>query len=723
MKRVYYLSLFSFTLIACGGENTEPTAAPPILGDTLYAKPAVSYPVTRTENVTDTYFGTLVEDPYRWLENDTSAETKTWVVEQNKTTNSYLEQIPFRNGFKKRLEEIYNYERSGAPAKVGEYYFYYKNDGLQNQSVIYVRKGLDGKENVFMDPNAMSSSGTVSIGLMGHSKDNKYIAWSRSDAGSDWQEIHITEIETGKELPDVMKWVKFSDATWYNDGFFYSRYPAPKKGMELSATNTFHSVYYHKLGDPQEKDVLIFEDRANPLRYHYVSLTEDDQYLVLYAASGTNGYECHYKATDLKKGGFTALFTGFENKSSIIDHKDGFFYVTTDIDAPTYRLVKIDPKNPAKENWKDIIPAGKDLLEGVSTGGGKLYAQFLKDVSTHVYQYDYSGKMEKEIEFPAPGTAGGFGCRKDEKEMFYTFTSFTYPTTVYRYDIESGKSEVFFKPNLKFNPDDFESKQVFYTSKDGTKIPMFIVHKKGMTPDGKRPTLLYAYGGFNVSLTPSFNVSLIPILENDGIYALANLRGGGEYGEEWHQAGMLGKKQNVFDDFIAAAEYLIKEGYTNSSKLGISGGSNGGLLVGACMTQRPDLYKVAFPAVGVLDMLRYHKFTVGFGWIPEYGSSEESEASFKNLFAYSPFHNIKEGTNYPATMVLTGDHDDRVVPAHSFKFAAMLQAKHKGDNPVLIRIETDAGHGAGKPTSKVIEETADKWAFFFFNTNSEVIYK
>ena len=720
MRNLSRIPLMLLPLAACGtaSEKKEEAASKEV----VYEQPQVVYPETKRDSVTDTYFGTVVEDPYRWLENDTSAETKNWVVEQNKVTYGYLEKIPFREGFRKRLEEIYNYERSGAPMKAGDYYFYYKNDGLQNQSVIYMKKGLKGTEEVFMDPNKMSDNGTVSIGLIGFSRDDKYVAWSRSDAGSDWQEIHVTEIATKRELPDVLKWVKFSGADWNGDGFYYSRYPAPAKGMELSATNAYHKVYYHKLGDPQEKDVLIFEDKKNPLRYHNVSLTEDLKYLVLYVASGTNAFEVHYKPTDMKTGGFKPLFTGFENKSSIIDHKDGMFYVITDIDAPKYKLVAIDPAKPGKENWKTIIPETNDLLEGVSTGGGKLFAQYLKDVTTRVYQYDYSGKQEKEISFPGPGSAGGFGCKMNESEMFYSFTSFTYPTTIYKYDINSGKSEVFFQPKLKFNPEDFESKQVFYTSKDGAKIPMFIVHKKGLKIDGNNPTMLYAYGGFNVSLTPSFSVSIIPLLENNGIYALANLRGGGEYGEEWHQAGMLTKKQNVFDDFIAAAEYLIKEKYTNSKKLAISGGSNGGLLVGACMVQRPELFQVAFPAVGVLDMLRYHKFTVGFGWVPEYGSSEQDETMFKYLYGYSPYHNVKEA-EYPATMVLTGDHDDRVVPAHSFKFAAMLQHQHKGKNPVLIRIETDAGHGAGKPTSKVIEETADKWAFMFFNTNSAVEYK
>jgi prolyl oligopeptidase len=717
MKYTVYLLIVITIITACNNQETSNSDEA-----AYYDEIPVTYPTTMKVDVNDNYFGTIVKDEYRWLEYDTAENVMQWVKQQNEVTFSYLEKIPFRNKFKNRLEEIYNYARCSAPIKAGEYYFTYQNSGLQKQSVIYVRKGLMGKDEVFIDPNTLSENGTISINLSGISKDNKYIAYSKSEAGSDWSEIHIMDIATKQQLPDVIKWCKFSGAEWYGDGFFYSRYPTPDKGKEYSAKNEYHQVYYHKLGTPQEQDVLIFRDNKNPLRYHNVSLTEDEKYIIMYVAEGTDGFEVYYKPTDLKTGGFKPLFTGFKNKSSVVDHKDGWFYVRTDIDAPKYKLVAIDINKPSKENWKEIIPEKEHLLESVSTAGGKLFAEYLQDVSTHVYQYDYSGKMEREIELPTVGTAGGFGGKKYDAEVFYSFTSFTFPTTIYKYNIASGKSEVYFKPELKFNPDEYEAKQVFYPSKDRTKIPMFIVHKKGLKMDSKRPTLLYAYGGFNVSLNPAFNVSIIPILENNGVYAMANLRGGGEYGEDWHKAGMLLNKQNVFDDFIAAAEYLINEKYTSSEKLAISGGSNGGLLVGACMTQRPELYKVAFPAVGVLDMLRYHKFTVGFGWIPEYGSSEEEE-HFKNLYSYSPLHNLKEGVNYPATMVLTGDHDDRVVPAHSFKFAAKLQEVHKGKNPVLIRIETDAGHGAGKPISKVIEETADKWAFMFYNTNSKIEYK
>ncbi len=710
MKKIIYLfSTITFIYSCSSSETSE---------EKKKQEPnSYKYPVTERGEVNEDYHGTMIADPYRWLEFDTADNVKAWVKEQNKVTFAYLEKIPARNVFKKRLEEIFDYPKVGSPMKVGDYYFYYKNSGLQNQAVIYYKKGLDGAEEVFIDPNALSENGTVSIGLAGFSNDNKYVTYSISQAGSDWQEFKVMEIATKKEMNDVLKWVKFSGATWYKDGFFYSRYPTPAKGKELSATNEYHTVYYHKLGHPQSKDELVYEDKKNPLRYHYVQLTEDEKYLILYVSSGTNGFEAHYKPVNTI-GGFTPLFTGFDNKSTVIDHVDGKFLVHTDINAPRYRVIAVDPNKPEKENWTDVIPETKDLLEGVTLGGGKMFAQYLKDVTTRIYQMDYSGKIEHEIELPGLGSAGGFGGKKTDMNMFYTFTSFTYPTTIFNYDVATGKSTVFYRPELKFNPDDFASEQVFYPSKDGTKIPMFIVYKKGMKKTGKNPTLLYAYGGFNVNLTPSFSVSMIPILEQGGVYAVANLRGGGEYGEEWHQAGMFGNKQNVFDDFIAGAEYLIAKKYTSSDYLAIAGGSNGGLLVGACMTQRPELYRVAFPAVGVLDMLRFHKFTVGFGWVAEYGSSDDAE-QFKYLLKYSPLHNVKK-TCYPATMVLTGDHDDRVVPAHSFKFIAELQANQQCNNPVMIRIETDAGHGAGKPTGKVIEETADKWAFMFHNMEVKV---
>ncbi len=685
----------------------------------VYDIPELTYPATAKVEVSDNYFGTIVADPYRWLENDTSADVAAWVKSQNEVTDSFLNQIPFRNQIKKRLEEIYNYPRIGGLVMAGDYILYYRNDGLQNQSVIYKRKGTNGTEEIFLDPNTLSADGTVAVDLLEVSKDKKYVAYSKSASGSDWQEIFIKEVATGKDLPDHLKNVKFSETAWFGNGFFYSRYPEPEKGKELQALNQNQRVYYHKLGDAQEKDVLIYEDPKNPLRYNSVYLSNDNKYIFLLIAEGTDGYECYYKPADLKKGGFTPLFTGFEHKSSVIDHQDGLFYVQTDIDAPNYRVVAIDPKKPEKENWKEIIPERDCLLESAYPLGGKLFAMYLQDVNSHLYQYAYDGKQEKEIKFPVICSAGIMDGDKDESQFYYSFTSFTYPTTIYSYDIPSGNQTLFFKTDAKFNPDAFELKQVFYPSKDSTRVPLFILHKKGVKLNGQNPTLLYGYGGFNVAETPYFSSSLIALLEYGAVYAVANIRGGSEYGETWHKAGMLLNKQNVFDDFIAAGEYLVKEKYTSPEKLGIYGGSNGGLLVGACMIQRPDLFKVAIPAVGVMDMLRYHKFTVGFGWVPEYGSSEDS-VNFRNLYAYSPLHTLKDGVEYPATLVTTSDHDDRVVPAHSFKFIATLQEKHKGKNPVLIRIETRAGHGAGKPVSKTIEETADKWAFFLYNTQTRV---
>jgi len=691
-------------LAACGeGEKKEEVMA-------------LTYPVTRTENVSDDYFGTAVADPYRWLEVDTAADVMEWVKAQNAVSFGYLESIPFRNQIKTRYEELFNYEKVSAPFRVGENVFIYKNDGLQNQSVIYVRKGMEGKDEVFIDPNQLASDGTITVDLMGASKDNRFMAVSQSEAGSDWSMIKVYDVESRKETGDVLKWVKFSGAAWHGNGFYYSRYPAPQSGQELSAANTNHMIYYHELGTPQEKDRLVYENPAAPNMYHWCSVTEDEKYLVMYAAQGTDGYECYIKDLSKADSPFQPLFTGFENKSSVVDHHNGRLLVQTDIGAPKYRLISVDPANPAKENWTELIPESENLLESVSIGGGKLFANHLVMANNKVTMYDYDCKNPVSIGFPDnTGSAGGFGGKKEETTMFYSFTSFTYPTTIYSFDVNTGESKVYYQPNLKFNPADYESKQVTYKSKDGTELPMFIVHKKGLEMNGKNPTMLYGYGGFNVSLTPSFSVSNIILLENGGVYAMPNLRGGGEFGEDWHKAGMLLKKQNVFDDFIAAAEFLISEGYTSSDYLAIHGGSNGGLLVGACMTQRPELFQVALPAVGVMDMLRYHKFTVGWGWIPEYGCADSSDVHFKNLYAYSPLHTLKEGIEYPATMITTADHDDRVVPAHSFKFAAKLQACHKGSAPVIIRIEEKAGHGAGKPTAKIIEEQADKWAFMFYN--------
>ncbi|MAT55056.1 MAG: S9 family peptidase [Saprospirales bacterium] len=714
MKKSLLMIAALAMLASCKQENNNERTAnyPPI---------PVTYPETAEQDVVDEYFGEKVPDPYRWLEVDTAAAVEEWVKAENEVTFGYLEKIPFREDVRERYEELFNYPKFSAPFQVGEYYFFSKNDGLQNQSVIYRQKGLDGKPEVFIDPNAISPDGTTSINIIGVSDDNKYVAVSRQDAGSDWQQIHVYEVESMNKLPDELKWVKFSGASFWKDGFFYSRYPEPAPGTELSGNNLFHSIYYHKLGDPQENDKLIFMDKANPTYYHFGGVTEDGRYFVLYQAPGTDGYATLYKDLEADSE-FVTLFEGYSNKSSVVHNIGSKFLVLTDIDAPNYRLIEVDINDPSPANWKDVIPESENLLQAVNTGGGKLFANYLEKATDRIYQMEYDGSGKKEIKLPGVGSANAPGGREEYKTLFYSFTSFLYPPSIFKYDVETGESSLFQETKLKFNPEEYVEKQVTYKSKDGTEVTMFLVHKKDLPMDGLNPCLLYGYGGFNISLTPSFSTSRIMLLENGGVFAMPNLRGGGEYGEKWHQDGMLMKKQNVFDDFIAAAEYLIAEGYTSKEKLAIQGGSNGGLLVGACMTQRPDLFAVALPAVGVMDMLRYHKFTVGKGWIPEYGSSEESEEMFRYLLSYSPYHNLKPGTEYPATLVTTADHDDRVVPAHSFKFAAKLQKCQAGDKPVLIRIETDAGHGAGKPTSKIIDEQADIYSFLFYNTNTPVKY-
>lgn len=715
MRIFSFLFIISIFVSCSSNENSDSTTT------VENPKMNLTYPETRTVDQKDAYFGNEVSDPYRWLEIDTATEVEAWVKAQNAVTFDYLSNIPYRDAIRNRMEELLNYPRLSSPFKAGDYYFFYKNDGLQNQSVIYIQKGLDGEPEVFLDPNTMSEDGTASIGLAGFSDDYKYVAYTRSDAGSDWSTIHVMEVATKKKIEDVLEWCKFTGASWWKDGFFYSRYPEPAKGSEYSGDNKFHSIFYHKIGTPQSADQLVYRDEENPDYFHFGGVTEDNKYFIMYKQPGTDGFSTFYK--DLENDGdFVELFGGFKNKSSIVHHIDGKFLVLTDIDAPNYRLVEVDLANPSKENWKDIIPESDNLLEGVNTGGGKLFASYLEKATTRIYRSEYDGSGREEIKLPGLGSAGGFGGRENQETLFYSFTSFTYPSTIFKYDVKTGESSLFHKTELKFEPKDYIEKQVMYKSKDGTEVSMFIVHRKDIKLDGNNPTYLYGYGGFNVSLTPSFSTTRIVFLENGGVFAMANLRGGGEYGEEWHKAGMLSNKQNVFDDFIAAGEYLIAEKYTNSDKLAIAGGSNGGLLVGACMTQRPDLFAVALPAVGVMDMLRYHKFTVGKGWITEYGSSENSEEEFRNLISYSPLHNLKEGVSYPATMVTTADHDDRVVPAHSFKFAAQLQKSHVGDNPVLIRIEEKAGHGAGKPISKILDEQADIWSFVFYNTNSAVKY-
>jgi len=704
----FALPVALLSLQACGDGEPAPTVE------------KLTYPETRQDSTAgDTLHGTWVADPYRWLENDTSAETADWVKRQNAVTQAHLATVPFRDAIAKRYEELYNFPKVGSPYKVGELYFISKNSGLQNQFVINVRKGLDGEDQVFIDPNAIDPAGTTTFSLMGGDQKDRYMAVGVQKAGSDWQDITVYDLGTMKQLPDVLKWAKFSGVAWYKDGFFYSRYPEPAKGTELSAASKFQKVYYHKLGDAQEKDVLVWENKVNGDLYVGAGVTEGEEFATLFVSSGTDGYETYFH--DLRKGGipnpstaWTPLQQGFDHKTSIVEFvpATGKFLVMTEVDAPNYRLVEVDPAKPAKENWKDIIPQRDQLLEGVSTGGPYMFASYLKDATTRIHRFKLDGTDEQEIQLPDLGSAGGFGGKRDATFGFYSFTSFTDPGTIFKYDYATGKSEVFSRPERKFDPSQFVTEQVFYPSKDGTKVPMFIVHKKGLEKSGKNPTLLYAYGGFNVSLSPSFSTSRMILLEQGGVFALANLRGGGEYGEDWHKAGMKEKKQNVFDDFIAAAEYLIAEKWTDTPHLGVNGGSNGGLLIGAVMTQRPDLFGVCFPEVGVLDMLRYQKFTAGFGWVPEYGNADNSKEELDYLMKYSPLHNVKPA-KYPATMVMTADHDDRVVPAHSFKFISSLQPAQQGDAPVLIRVQTQAGHGAGMPTSMIIDQQADKWAFFF----------
>jgi prolyl oligopeptidase len=676
----------------------------------------INYPKTDKVAQTDNYFGTSIEDPYRWLENDTASNTEAWVKAQNAVTQQYLSHIPFRDKIRNRLTEIWNYPKYGAPQKEGAYFTFYKNDGLQNQSVLYVQQGLNGKAEVLLDPNKLSADGTVALQATGFSKKQKFFAYAVSASGSDWQEIYIMDFAKRSLLQEKLEYVKFTGISWAgDDGFYYSGYDKPKdEATKYSAKTEFQKIYYHKVGTDQSQDKLIYEDREHALRYVGAGLTEDERFLVLSISEGTDGSEIKVRdLRDKSATGFKTIVPGFKTNANVIDNVGDMLLVETNDNAPNYKVILIDPKSPAAEG-KTIIPERTEKLDGVSTGGGKLFASYLKDACTQVEQYSTDGKLEHKIALPGPGTASGFGAHLEDKEFFYTYTSFTYPPTIFRYDIATGKSTLYKKSEVKFNPEEYVTKQVFFTSKDGSKVPIFITHKKGLKMDGNNPTLLYAYGGFNVSLTPSFSVANMVFLENGGIYCLANLRGGGEYGESWHQGGMLDKKQNVFDDFIGAAEFLIREKYTSTPKLAIRGGSNGGLLIGACLAQRPELFGVAIPQVGVLDMLRYHKFTVGWGWAVEYGSSDH-EDQFKYLIKYSPLHNLKKGTCYPATMITTADHDDRVVPAHSFKFAATLQEAQGCDKPTLIRIDSKAGHGAGKPTAKLIDEATDIWSFILYN--------
>ncbi|WP_439880645.1 prolyl oligopeptidase family serine peptidase [Pontibacter sp. MBLB2868] len=692
------------------GMTTETTTA------TVEAKEELNldYPDTKKVDQVDNYFGTQVADPYRWLETHTE-EVEEWIEEENEVTQNYLNSIDFRDNIKKRLTEIWNYPKYGAPFKEGGKYYFFKNDGLQNQSVLYVQESLEAEPKVFFDPNKLSEDGTVALTALEFSEDGKYLAYGTASGGSDWNTYHVMETATGKKLDDQVEWVKFSGPSWYKNGFFYSRYDAPTEGNKLANKNEYHKVYYHKIGTQQGQDKLVYEDKAHAQRNFYGQTTDDERFLILNASEGASGANAlYYKDLKDPKATIKPIIDNFESEYNVVDNFGDKLLVMTNKNAPRYRLVLLDPKKPQEQNWKVVVPESDKVIQSASSVGNRIIVTYMKDATSQVVVYDQAGKQLNEVQLPTLGTVSGFNGDKDDNEVFFTFTSFTYPPTIYRYDIPNNKVTQFRKTEVNVNTDAFETKQVFYTSKDGTKVPMFIVHKKGLKLDGTNPTYLYAYGGFNISMTPSFSIANMLWLENGGVYAMPNLRGGGEYGEDWHKAGMTPNKQNVFDDFVAAAEYLIDQKYTSSEKLAVAGGSNGGLLVGAFMTQRPDLAKVAIPAVGVMDMLRFHKFTIGWAWVPEYGSSD-NEAQFKNLYAFSPLHNIKEGVTYPATLVKTADHDDRVVPAHSFKFISELQQKAAPGNPYLIRVDVRAGHGAGKPTSLVIQEYADTYAFIYKN--------
>ncbi|MEL6138853.1 MAG: prolyl oligopeptidase family serine peptidase [Cyanobacteria bacterium J06628_6] len=674
---------------------------------------SLTYPNSRRDDQTDTYHGVQIADPYRWLEDPNAADTKAWVKAQNEVTFGYLGKIEQTEKIKTRLTELWNYERYSSPFKRGGRYFYYKNDGLQNQSVLYTQPTLEDVAKVLLDPNTLSEDGTVALRSIAVSENGQYLAYGLSASGSDWVEWKVRDIETGTDLDDHLKWSKFSGAAWTHDsqGFFYSRYDEPKEESQFEDVNYYQKLFYHRLGTPQSEDQLIYERQDQKEWGFSGSVTDDGQYLVISVWRGTDPKNLvFYKDLQATDADVVELISEFEAEYGLVDNEGTTFWFQTDLDAPKGRLVAIDISQPEKENWKEILPEAEETLQSVSLLNHQFVTDYLKDAYTTIKIYDQAGQFVRNVELPGIGSAGGFGGKKDDTDTFYSFTSYTVPNRIYRYDMTTGKSTLFREAQVAFDPSQYETHQVFYTSKDGTRIPMFITHKKGVERNGQNPTLLYGYGGFSISLTPGFSVGNLVWLEMGGIYAVPNLRGGGEYGEDWHVAGTKTQKQNVFDDFIAAAEYLIDNSYTASEKLAIMGGSNGGLLVGACMTQRPDLFAAVLPAVGVLDMLRFNQFTIGWAWESDYGSPQ-NEDEFKALHAYSPLHNLKSGTTYPATMITTADHDDRVVPAHSFKFAAALQAAHTGENPVLIRIETKAGHGAGKPTAKVIEEVADKWAF------------
>ena len=693
-------------LISCNNQKKEPN---------------LNYPDTKKVDTTDTYFGTEVKDPYRWLEDDRSEETEEWVKRQNKTTFGYLEQIPYRKKLEERLTEIWNYEKRGAPFEEGDFSYFYKNDGLQDQSVLYRYKKGESSENasVFLDPNNFSEDGTISLAGASFTEDGSLLAYSISEGGSDWRKVIVMDTKSKEKVGDTLQNVKFSGISWKgNEGFYYSSYKKPE-GSQLSAKTDQHLLYYHKLGTDQKNDELIFGgSKEEKNRYVGGNVTNDDKYLMISASVSTTGNKLFIKDLTKENASIRPVVNDYDSDNYVLHNEDDRLFIVTNRNAPNRKLVTVNADEPQPENWEDLIPEQENVLNA-SKGGGYFYAEYMVDAISKVKQFDLEGNLIREVELPGIGTVSGFGTKMEEDELYYSFTNYKTPSSIYQYDMESGESKLFYQSNVDFDSEQYVSKQVFYKSKDGTEIPMIITHKKGVELDGKNPTLLYGYGGFNISITPSFSTANIIWLEQGGVYAVPNIRGGGEYGEEWHKAGTKMNKQNVFDDFIAAAEYLIDENYTSSDRLAIEGRSNGGLLVGATMTQRPELMEVALPGVGVLDMLRYHKFTAGAGWAYDYGTSDESEEMFKYLQDYSPLHNVEKDTDYPATLVTTADHDDRVVPAHSFKFTAELQSKHTGEDPVLIRIETDSGHGAGKPTSKIIEENADVFAFTFYNMGYE----
>jgi prolyl oligopeptidase len=682
-------------------------------------KSKITYPETKKVEVVDDYFGTKVPDPYRWLEDETSLETKAWVEDQNRVTFAYLDKIPYREKLKARLTELYNYPRISAPFHRGDTYFFTKNDGLQNQSVYYIQKGVDGTPEVFLDPNQFSADGTSVLSAFSLSKDGKYLAYGISTGGSDWVTINLMEVATKKKLGDELRWLKASGVSWQGDGFYYSRYPEPEKGRELSSKNEFQTVYFHKVGTPQSEDVLIYEDKKNPQRFQNVGTTEDERFAILNISErgkGKKGNALYYKDLTKDDAKFSSLISDIGDDSyGLIDNVGDKLLIRTNHLAPNGCVVLVDPQNPGEKNWQAVLPERDEPLQSVGTAGGKLFASWRKDVATRAYVFSLDGKLENEIALPGVGSAGGFGGLSDDKYVFYSFTSMNFPPTIYKYDIATKKSTVFRTVDIPgFKPESYETKQVFYKSKDGTRVPMFLVYKKGLKLDGNNPTLLYGYGGFNVVNSPGFSSLRLALLEQGVVYASANMRGGGEYGEKWHEAGTKLKKQNVFDDFIAAAEWLIANKYTSSNRLAIQGGSNGGLLVGAVANQRPELFRAVVEQAGVMDMLRFQKFTIGWNWIADYGSSEASEAEFKALYAYSPIHNIKMGAKYPSTLITTADHDDRVVPAHNYKYAAALQAGQGGDNPILLRVDVNSAHGASN-TTKSIEQTRDIYAFLFEN--------